>query len=1846
MSQEFKPVARGDLNAALQEVLVDRLTALLKTRGPGHCMKLSDLDDDVMLAVAERLRHAVDGDAQVYVLTGDSKSDDSLRISGSKLVEFRNPLPNGKLRPPLMVFVPNELKTAWEDSFAEATFEQLSVADAYQRLREHLVEALPEQLRHTVIDVLRLLEERDWRWADSVGVVLFLLSIRANGYEPDVVGASLCEVGLVPDFRLLEDPPTMPGRVVRNYECVKTITFSTKSERGRILELGLKDKDLRQQLGVFLGEVGVEDPRAWTKRIVADKANWSLSFDKWIFEDGGGFEQQLLVEVFDVDLPIVQEDEEDSKLAPLIQQKVLLIGRSGPKSFKVRFRSDPAPTRLPGLDHFRLQVIRRESGPTGFTKRKKAWTTNRQEVSVSFTSLSKVEWEEGWHFVRVIACTDIGDPIPLVDAEGQPLPLAGTEDENRQLNESDLFYVVIGDEVELDGPQRAVPKHPSLDHALINLQFSALSAGDDPQNVRCTQIGWSDADVGMLGGRADLLELKFAKEGSVHVPVAHVLKILEQRILQSHRDSISWRLTLSPGRAGDGDITDDVRGWPNDPEIASFIEARLRLFAKIRGENGQMISQGADHSSVREEAVEYATQYIEMVSRALRRAEIAASDEQPQVIADLQKLLAVDSVHVDLISHRGEHRSVILVGPTHPLRVLWLSTWSTLGNWWVERAAEVQKQFIGPTRDALLERLSLINFPAVLSVGGGRILTAIDNVHPFWTVYATPSEEDPRGLIGEICTALGIPEPNIGSFSLNGKYLADRIRRYLVQHPYIQVLSLNCFNTGRAKILADMLLELQKNADFADLRYNIRLFVPDPDAPGVGEDLNELISPTSSLTAAEADVFATVTGSHLFPKLTFAVRSNADFRAAPGEYPAHISMLFDVFPATEIGASPARIEDETAAVHGLLQDFTVSYSEEADIVSWQKRPRHGYAQVIPNSEELPRLLSSLAETLSRACATVATNQTGLALRPVSKLVLDAEGKALLHQVHEISDWVFTIDRSLGIEFFDHDWTSPRPEYLIDHSPDLTANSGRRVVITSRSVTEIRALFERVLADHGLGVYADRAAAILGELRMLSGRLALKLISSPTHRAEALGLALAKMFLEYQQALEGQIVIPLDAHLDLYRPLQKNADEFGDEITLKRTDLALFDLDPSNMTVNCRLVEVKCYQAAGSLSALSQLKTTIAEQIQQSQRALQHHFDPHLSGAQDRPDRIIKTQEFIAMLEFYIDRATRLGYLSSNACSEAKYFLRTMERGYRLQFTRSAIVFDFEKSGLEESGEEDGIEFHRIGLDRIRALLQVLPRSPEETRARPEAAKPTQDTTTRVAILRGLETDLPKLEHAAFLPQRRARSVSWEKLQSPTDETEDDGGGDLRKPVVPLTPPKGSQSVIKSPKQRPEGITAPLGSGSENASSSSSAGARAETAKQPPVKSDQVVGKSEDREAFPHATLGVTGESPQFGILGTISGRKVALDLNQTHTISLFGVQGGGKSYTLGSIVEMATMAIPGINKLPHPLATVVFHYSSTQDYKPEFTTMNHPNSDNEAVQTLAKVFEASPQSLSDIVLLAPSDKLAQRQQEYPDIQVIPLTFASSELQASHWRFLMGAVGNQATYIRVINQVMRGMRTALTLSGLRTAMAASTLPDRLKELADLRLNLAQTYIDESAKLKDIIRPGRLIIVDLRDEFIEKDEALGLFVVLLQLFADATCGGEKFNKLVVFDEAHKYIESPDLVTGLVGVVREMRHKGTSILVASQDPPSVPISLIELSSQIILHRFNSPAWLKHLQKANAALLSLTPEQMARLNAGEAYVWSSKASDPVFSREAVKLQCRPRVTQHGGATRTALPN
>lgn len=1847
MSAGFQELSTTHVTNELENVAVPLLVERLRTRVAGHCMRVSDLDAELMVRLCARLRAELPS-TTVVVLTDDKLSIPAeLAVSSTKLVELRNPHADGTQRPPLLVFVPSDVRASAEDSFGVATFEEVSVTGLYEALIEKLLGELPSTLRGGVHESLRRLRggDRSWRFADALSTVRFLLTAKVNGNDGEALGASLYEVGLVPDFEWLVQPEKAPTRLVRNRESVEKLTWSARSERGRVGQLGLSKRAFQNLLGNFLAEAGTDDPRHWARRIVVDKALWQLAFNKWEFEDGGVQPDAIFVGEVQTDLPMVADDETKEPLAQLIGQCILPV--TSLKKFNVTFRTEPHPSKVQGLAKFVAQVISKEHGPIGLARSKAVWKTATDKATISFSALGKIDWEEGWHFVRLLAQTESGDLIPLVDANGDAVAWSADADEAApRPNESDLFYVLPGTEVEIEPAQRAVQREPSALHALFRAQFKAILDDRDPTSVVFGHAAWAEKTKGHVSG-ADMLEVKLGREGAVHVPVSRALKNIEQKMLAAPDGPISWRIPVNHGVPGTS--TGEVNGWPQGAASERFLEARTRYFAAVRSGTSELVTQAVDAGANAELASDYAGAYLALLADLAQRAEATTKSESQRAFADLRKILALDSVLLAIVDHRGRRRDAVLVAPTHPLRALWFATWAKLGAQWVTAARSAPHEYVVPTRDALLKLLSPTSFPPVLPTEAGHVLTAVDSINPFWTLFAPSNEEDPRGLVGEVCSALGLPEPAIGGALIDGKYLASRVRRYLVQHPYVRTLTINAFNPGRAGVLGDMLLELQKESAFADLRYDLRIFVPDPDSPGVGDEIAALLTPDGGTNTREADAFSIPAETHLHPKLRFAVRSTKDFRISPDTHAAHLSLLFDVFPAEEVGARKSDPRHATAFVHGLVQEFSTEYHEDEQIVAWRRLPRHGVAQPIEDAEELSDLLGKLAASMSSATATIATGQSGIDLRPVVSLALSADDRALLHQVHEVSDWVFTLDRNLGIEFFDHGGHATRPDYLIDHSPDMASTLGHRLVITSRSVAELEALLRPVLEQYGLQADGRHAVVLLDQLRSLSGRLALKLISSPTQRAEALGLALSRLYLEHQGVFENQIVVPLDAHLELYRVLKQGADEIGDEVSFKRTDLGLFDLDVSRRTITCRLVEVKCYAGVGDLVAYNALKSSIAEQIGQSEQVLAHHFDPKRTP-KDRPDRAFKTRELALLLEFYLERAQRYGTISRDAADEVRYFVHTLDNGYQLAFTRSALIFDFAKPGTEPPESESGIEYHRIGVDLIRQLVDAAAPSTESSASMSASSSESGVLTggdsrrrgvTEVRRRRERAPSVPTLDSAAFLGSPRDRSAAWEELRG-------------HQPSVPPRTEQRTAAQEAVPTAASGRVANSLGAGRVPPISVPAIKDGASAAPDGPSAFGEpypaLIPEAKTADAVPYdIMLGVTGDSPQYGLLGDVSGRRIAIDLNQTHTISLFGVQGGGKSYTLGMIAEMSSLPIPKINVLPHPLATVIFHYSPTMDYRPEFTSMVTPNSEAGQVMALKETFGAEPQALSDVLLLTPADKLEERKLEYPDIEVRPLKFAATELQTSHWRFLMGAVGNQATYIRQLNRVMKALRNDLTLDGLKQGIEASSLPDHLKAMAKMRLELASEYIDDSVRLKDEIRPGRLIIVDLRDEFIEKDEALGLFVVLLQLFSDAKYrdanGVEhSFNKLVVFDEAHKYIESPDLVAGLIEVVREMRHKGTSIMVASQDPPSVPVSLIELSSQVILHKFNSPAWLKHIQKANAALGALTPEKMANLRPGEAFIWSSKATDEAFTKGAVKVRCRPRVTSHGGATRTAV--
>ena len=373
MTHGLRELLPTELTLELENVAIPLLVEQLRSRVAGHCMRVGDLDTELMVRLCARLRAELPKMAIVALTDGRVEIPIELGVTSTKLVELRNPLPDGTLRPPLLVFVPNDVRASAEDSFGIATFEEILLDGLYGRLRQRLLNELPSAVRGAVQESLRRLEnsERPWPFVDALSTSRFLLTGKVNGNDPEALGASLYELG--PDFEWLAQPEKAPSRLQRNKECVERLTWSARSERGRVRELGLTKRAFQNQLGDYLSETGTDDPRSWNRRIVLDRALWPLAFNKWEFEDGGAEPDSIFIGEVQVDLPTVHDDETKEPLTQLIGQHLLPLGDGGLRKFSVTFRVDPLPTKVQGLAKFVAQVISKEHGPLGLARSKAVW---------------------------------------------------------------------------------------------------------------------------------------------------------------------------------------------------------------------------------------------------------------------------------------------------------------------------------------------------------------------------------------------------------------------------------------------------------------------------------------------------------------------------------------------------------------------------------------------------------------------------------------------------------------------------------------------------------------------------------------------------------------------------------------------------------------------------------------------------------------------------------------------------------------------------------------------------------------------------------------------------------------------------------------------------------------------------------------------------------------------------------------------------------------------------------------------------------------------------------------------------------------------------------------------------------------------------------------------------------------------------------------------------------------------------------------------------------------------------------------------------------------------------------
>ncbi len=1819
----------------LAEAVRETITHRLAEAQPGHCLRISTLPEAVMNDLCADFNANHPGADIVLLLGPWQQPREPWQVSATRLIELRN-----AGQRPLLVFVPPGIKTAAEDSFDVSTFVEMDLGDIPAQLRCRLRARLPEELQwltDRAIDYLGDIE----RLITDDDVVCYYLTILHNELTPEAAGGAIYQLHLVPDFELYHVADRIKQRLNRNADALRILIGSANPLLGRIHELKLKANTIQADLYAFLRNQTLDAVSTWGASIATDPALRHLAFDQWQFEGEAQKWDRLLLYVDDLNLPARDRE------APIGPDNPRYLDLKRAAKVRIKWTTDPKPAAVDGLAYFRIEIVSTDSVGGAIAWESKNIPVGKSARAYRFKNLKVADFcdqfsepeADGLYFFRVRAYSANGDILNEENVEAYPEEILRdprNPEGKRHYESEDVWFWVDPQE---EPPPAEPPRNVSVEsflEAQILARLAAIDRGDNPFSEKLVpqleRTGWATAK----GRRAEAMyNIVYDAQTRFTLAVSNRLRQIESETLRSPQTLGRWRLNLA-GERDRQNVEPTLRPYHAPERVPdTFLQARAALFAAIQDGGADQLTATVDLTAFADLILAYAQAYADWLEQV--QADFAGHafrDEDGRKRTD-PLFLDLGVVEVLLPGDGPAPDRLYLMAPTHPLRLLWHLQRANLVTAWLRTALDMghASQALNANARAYLRRgLIPVNLPPVLRASHEGYPEAVSHFYvehgpltPFWGLYLREDVKDSRTLEARVQSALGISRQVSAPGEIGYEVLTHNLLRYLVQHPYVYTIKINVFNPGDASLVVDAILGVEQarlKARLPELRYELRLFTHSDRVDDVGNAVDELLNPERQVSA-EADAFVVASRNPLYPKLHFSRNSLKDFLARPNAYEAHLSMLYDLFPV-EVTLHPLG-RGRSSFLHGLIQEQVTHFAGNETYYAWQRQLVSAPCRELAGDiHAISARLAGLLSQMANLQASVAAGKEVSAV-PTLRLNLGLQDKNLLYQIHAVSDWVLTVDRHLGLDYFDSDTSDDRPIYLLDFRPEFGGTDTERLLLTTRSVDEIRRLIRPVLEEHDLLVGEDIEVEVyfLRLLRSLSGRLALKLLSAPTQVSEALGLALARLFLEQYNLLDDRIVLPLDAHSDLFAEASRE-DPLREEVSLQRGDLLLVSCDPATRTLRFQIVEVKFQADLGGFSAYVTLQQRIEDQITNSEKVLRQHFDPHLMPM-DRLDRQVKVKELVSLLSFYLARSHRYGMVSDAAADPLHTFIESLDEGYKLECTGAGLIFDLGHQGLELHEEHPGLVFYRVGQDYVHRLLN------NGLRRRALLQQQAQE---KPATIEEAERQAETRQHIVDDTTLRGDST-YEQVRTHFDLTPLPDIGPIPKPAgpAPPSPPKlEPQPIPIAPVAQPPAESAPV-----------------VVPKPPEVPEEQLqepVAPTETEEVRVSPSydvlLGDTDESRQCGLLGVATGRRVALDLNGTNTISLFGVQGSGKSYTVGSIVEMATQPFPGINLLPSPLASVIFHYHESQDYPPEFVSMVKPNSTEAEVEALAQEYGARPARLEDVLILTSADKLALRQAEFPSVRVEPILFSSNELSFKDWRFLMGVVGNQM-YMKQINLVMRQLRERMTLETLRHEIEASELSDGQKTIARIRLNFAAQFVDDSRRLADVLRPGRLIIVDLRDEFIDKDEALGLFVVMLDIFANAG-RYEGFNKLIVFDEAHKYMDSPDLTGHIVDVIRQMRHQGVSVLIASQDPPSLPNAIIELSSLVILHRFNSPQWLKHVQRSITALAGLTPAQMAALRPGDAYVWATKATERVFTQKAVKMRFRPRLTQHGGETKKAI--
>ena len=595
----------------------------------------------------------------------------------------------------------------------------------------------------------------------------------------------------------------------------------------------------------------------------------------------------------------------------------------------------------------------------------------------------------------------------------------------------------------------------------------------------------------------------------------------------------------------------------------------------------------------------------------------------------------------------------LIVLPSHPLRVAWHAAYDNL----IIHTMFDQKVGAQHIRDEF-SALDGAMFPAFLPGLQPYSSFVFADTLGFHAVGMVPDDDkEPKAAVAMLARALGdsdSAEAAPTTSKSSAKVIGDEIVRYLECHRSSRLLHIHALRAGDGLTVARSLGHVHDhfNRDEDEDDHNegpqkmapafVLEFYPSTkqrERGNAGRFINQarerrrsgagVVSPIDSWMLESLNL----PGGVRLPRLRWARK---DFEQ-PNQA-AHLAIAFDTLDScvvAEEAASPSR----PFYAYGLLNSFESAYAY-VPAPNWRSTiPLSREGEKHPSDRTHTERLTRLQDSIHNA---VARNIGADGKRPTLKAEISPFNAESLRQLHHLCDWVITLDRNVGIEFFDSPWENEETynTYVIDCVPEREDLGCLQLITSTSNQDEVLDLLAGALNHMGLRNGPWNETELLGHLKALSGRLAIRLTGQTEPGLDLVSLALCYKNCHEVSAtsdcwvsLEEGFLIPAHDVHELLPPLDSRKRD--EDETENRPNLIFVSATPRKglcfqfIEVNCR----RHLRAARSPDLLNGIRHRV--------ESLRTRWNEWYDNEEVNPSfNAIRRAKLARVLRFYADRARR------------------------------------------------------------------------------------------------------------------------------------------------------------------------------------------------------------------------------------------------------------------------------------------------------------------------------------------------------------------------------------------------------------------------------------------------------------------------------------------------------------------------------------------------------------------------------------------------------------------------------